>query len=182
MVLLDLAEFTSRFGGRVPARGVVEIFAQQQSLHFSRLDAQHRTTFEDWDFLIKPRILESTNASATYSAVTEASRCSNASQLEAWCKLVRFLLVHDCPDQCGSNLRMQFFTAGSLPNNAFYIADSCASHRIHRIVATCSDENKLAGDLHAIVFSCISTSSHEKMLKAWRNVRWELLQATYRES
>ena len=172
MVLLGLAEFTSRFGGRVPARGVVEIFAQQHSLHLSRLDPKHRTTFEDWDFLIKPRILESTNASATYSAVTEASRCSNASQLEAWCKLVRFLLVHDCPDQCGSNLRMQFFTAGSLPNNAFYIADSCASHRIHRIVATCSDENKLAGDLHAIVFSCISPSSHEKMLKAWRNVRW----------
>ena len=78
------------------------------------------------------------------------------------------ILIQQCADNASSNKREVIFTEKILPPNVFHVADFCSAHRLHRIIATVSDENTLAGDVFSIVYASTLTTVHEKVLRAWR--------------
>ena len=81
---------------------------------------------------------------------------------------LKYIILQLSSDMVSANVRTMAHCTTVLPRNIFHIIDYCSVHRLHRIIASVSEENKLAGDVHAAVFACTLTSNREKMLKTWK--------------
>ena len=119
---------------------------------------------------MSPRILERCNSSTLFSAVFGSGGITSVATLLKMSVHVRFIIVQQCPDMVSSNIRASAHLASLLPGNIFHTPDFCSAHRLHRIIAAVSQENKLAGDVHVITYSCTITGNHEKMLQAWHTM------------
>ena len=155
--------------GGLPNSGVVELLGQLCSIHFDALE-QGLHVDVNWDLLMSPRILERCNSSTLFSAVFGSGGITSVATLLKMSVHVRFIIVQQCPDMVSSNIRASAHLASLLPRNIFHTPDFCSAHRLHRIIAAVSQENKLAGDVHAITYSCTITGNHEKMLQAWHTM------------
>ena len=184
---------------RMPTMGVLELLVMNGDVV--------QPTFEDpvhWQktfqargqpFILPLSVIESNNASCTYSAIEEAFGSWNAEGLEALSKLLlrdaesidgaeyysngSLIIVDDVADMSRANglfrkkMRDQF---KALPNILYFANSYCAAHIIHRLITGMFGEEQVVGHVHACQHVLSITGRRELLLKAlWTIIDRELI-------
>ena len=184
---------------RMPTMGVLEILVMNGEVV--------QPTFEDpvhWQktfqtrqqpFILPLSVIQSNNASCTYSALEEAFGAWNAEGLEALSKLLlrdaesidgaeyypngSLIIVDDVADMsranglCRKKMRDQF---KALPNILYFANSYCAAHIIHRLITGMFGVEQVVGHVHACQHVLSITGRRELLLKAlWTIIDRELI-------
>ena len=140
--------------------GVLEVFAQEASIastYGDRLICQRQ-------LLVPPKILKHGTGSCIHAALDGVEQFS-LEDIKALCGRAQAVFLNDCPDDASSNRRRKRFCARQLrgvPNVCLNLA-ACYGHHLHRVIVAATDEKKIAGDVHAIAYTC-SRIPHQNKL------------------
>ena len=128
----------------MPRVGVVEIFAQQATVHYRQHSEWHSGTI-----LVMPRVIPNQTSGAIFSACESGVPLLSSAKIVQMCSKLRFMLLSEFPDGCSAHSRKLAATANRLPKNCFFVAGACAVHSVHRMVVSALPEGRLLGDVYA---------------------------------
>ena len=132
--------------------GVLDVFAYKAEVHWDGGSESRHIN-------VGPVILLQGNASTCYAAVNGIVEGLDMATIHRLCAVTKFMLIGEKPDAVKYVRRMMMFKATVLPLNCSYIPQTCAVHRIHRILALALREDH-CGDTYSIGF--VSKNLHKK--------------------
>lgn len=164
-VALDFDQLGQVHSMRLPRRGVVELFCQQMTVAQELPD----TTMFVRDIIVPPRVVANNTASLALAATDSGVPSLSLSSLTELCKIMKWIMIYECPDNAGAYRRKMFGAAARLPANALFAPGGCAVHSSVRIFASL-DSGSLIGDAYAVAFLTHLVSHYTSLWRALRQL------------
>lgn len=157
-------EFCKAYPRSKPFRGVVEVMAQNGSVHTSSPSgiSDSRRVF------MHPQILCHADASTTHSAVEAAIPELSLEGINAVAARLRVVTLSETPDNCSANMRKRGFTDSQLPRNVLSTPHGCCVHLTQRILCGTIGMKDMVGDVHAVFHVTRNPSSRNVLDRAVR--------------
>ena len=140
--------FREKSGKRqIPSFGGLEVLAHGIDLHWKLPDG----TFNDVEFIVRPMAVQSTSASRLLHACNMVCKTLSTQGLRDRGQRLKLFILTGVPDNVASNKRKKVACALLLPGNCLYVGSlGCTAPRLRRIVASCTNEQTLVGDVHSV--------------------------------
>ena len=144
------------------------MLSQTIEVQWTKPDSPEHTRLE---LLCAPTVIQSTSGSCIFSA---CNHVSVGLSLERLCEIgqkTKVFVLSELPDNAKSNYRKKCAWAEALPNNCMYLRDlGCCAHRVHRVIAAATREEKIVGDIHAVSFIASQPRYRSTMSQKLREV------------
>jgi hypothetical protein len=173
--LVDLQTYKQlkgkRFAKFLPKWGVVDLFAQEASIHLSvnRAAGSDRAVL-DGQFICPPCVLGGTNGSVMFNALEKLCPGVDQHQIARLSGSRKLVMIHGFPDSCRANKRLLAHIedlCASHPN-VLVVFGSCTVHLVRLVIAGGSAEFAIVGDLYAVEYISHLPSHYNRMATCLR--------------
>ena len=125
----------------------------------------------DHTLILKPSVLQKTNASCIYRAFEVCCDPLSLAKIIEVATLLKLMIISEVPDNVAANNRRMAAYAIKLPANVLYHSGlGCSVHRTHNMLSTAQKQKDLIGDVHAVHIASSTWRHREMMMKALREI------------
>ena len=138
--------------------GILDLMASGAFMAYITADGE----FKGMRYFSRPLIVQSANASCTYTAVERAMPIFNRAGLQTICEKCPFAIYSMSPDASSANERMKEKMKRVIPSNCGMVSSKCAAHSAHRIIE--SRERDVIGNVYATNVTCSQIGHQNKLV------------------
>lgn len=176
---VPLDEYRQQCPSGCTRSGVVELFAQTVSSSWVEHDEIQRRVLT-----IPPQFLQRGNASTIFEATEGVHAALSLNALASLADRGTVVVVSEPVDGCSANIRKRAAwaaRASASPSLLSHSTDSCAVHKLNRMVTKTINEQSTIGDLHAVQYVLSLSSRRNALMLAVKSIIQEELLIVYEE-